>query len=295
MCDVSDFGILPAGRMKTKKFKHCVIIGIGLMGASMARALKKRSLAHEIVGFDHNQKNLRLAKKNKFIDRVAKNLHDELQNADLVVMSVPVFAILGLLKQVADLAKPTALVIDLGSTKVSLVSAADELFLHGNFVGCHPVAGGSAAGPIASQADLFSGKPCFVTPGKRTKSWANASAQKLWRDLGASVITTSAVFHDKGVAATSHLPHVLSFVLIDSVAGAHPKKMIQTIAGASFKALARLASSNPKIWADIFLDNSLYVLEEIRRVKKNLSLIEKLIKKQKRQPLFDYLARVSRL
>ncbi len=280
--------------MKTKKFNRCVIVGIGLMGASMARALKKRGLAQEIVGYDHNKKNLRLAKINKFIDRAAKNLHDELQSADLVILSVPVFSILAILKEIAVRVGPETLVIDLGSTKVSVVSAADTIFLHGNFVGCHPIAGGAEAGPLASQADLFSGKPCFVTPGKRTKSWFISRTEKLWRDLGAHVITTSAAAHDKGVAATSHLPHVLSFAMMDSVAATHAKKMICAIAGASFKALARLASSNPKIWADIFLDNSLYILAEIQGVKKRLSLIEKLIKKQKRQPLLDYLARVSK-
>lgn len=275
-------------------FKNCLLIGVGLMGSSLALDLKRYKIVGDVVGSDVNAGNLRFALRQKIITRAAKNLKIELERADLIILATPVLALVKQIAQIAPHVRDEALVIDLGSTKEKIVHAADRCFLSGNFVACHPMAGSEKSGPKAVVIDLIKGKPCLVTPGKVTKKKFITMAKELWRRVGAHVVVLDAQKHDRLVAACSHLPHVLAFAMLGGVTRGHDHKIIKKIAGASFKSYARIAGSDARMWADIFLDNRQNVLAEISHAQQILNTINTLIKSNDAPALFKLLTQISR-
>lgn len=278
---------------KSVFFKKTVVIGIGLMGTSLARDLLKNHLTKNVVGLDRSRKNLKYASQQGFITDVALS-PETLQDADLVVLSIPVLNLLEVMSTVAPLISPKALVIDLGSTKSSIGKRADQLFQAGNFVGCHPMAGREKSGPQASVEGLFDGAPCIIVPGRTSKKSFVNRATKLWQAIGARTLVMDAAKHDRYVAACSHLPHVLSFSLVSAVGRTITPKDIQKIAGNSFKSYSRIAGSDAKMWADIFLDNQSSVLSKITEFRKELLNMERMIKSRNAQELFDYMDRAAK-
>ena len=277
------------------KFKKVVIIGVGLIGGSMARDLLTKKIADEVVGFDADQKNLNFAVKNKIISRAGKSLDHELKDASLVVLATPVLTIENLLQKIADKISAQTIVMDVGSTKKKIVELADKLFLKGSFVGTHPMAGLEKSGASASQKNLFKNSPTLIVAGKKTKTAHTKKIKALWQLLGARVLNISINDHDRYMAACSHLPHALSFALMRSVGKKIPPAELKKIAGNSFKSYTRISGSDAKMWVDIFIDNQKNTLARINAFQQELKSLEKLILNKDKKNLLNYMQAASQL
>jgi len=276
-----------------KQYEQACLIGVGLIGASLARDLKNKKVVKTIIGFDSDKKNLNLAVKKRVVKR-GSHLKKALATSDLVILAAPVKTIAEQIELFADFIPKKCLVIDVGSTKVDIVKQADRFF-DGNFVGCHPMAGSEKSGAGASLLGLFEDAPCIIVPGKKTKKAMVTSAKQLWQAVGARTVTMDWLEHDRYLAACSHLPHILSFSLMSAVGKRISPKEIKKIAGKSFKSYTRIAGSDAKMWADIFRDNQKNVLNKIYYFKKELEKLEQLVKKGDEKKLMNYIKESSLL
>ena len=251
-------------------FKKVAVIGTGLIGGSIALAIKKNKLAKEVVGVSRHEKSLLAARKMGAIDKGSQDL-SIVRDADLVILAMPVKTILDIAPKVARVISGKAIVCDVGSTKQDILSKLDKLFP--DFIGTHPMAGSEKRGMINASAILFKGSLCIITPGKNTNKLSLTKIKSLWLKLGARTECISASEHDKVVSLVSHLPHIAAFSLINSV----PEKFFK-FAASGLKDTTRIAASDAEVWADIFFSNSKNVLESIKLFKDNLNKIEAAVK-----------------
>ncbi len=239
-------------------FENITIIGVGLIGGSIGLALKKRPSAHKVIGVFHRRVTLKKALKHKAVDIGVMDITSAVRDADLVVLASPVHLIPELAAKVAKSAKPGTIVTDVGSTKEWIVSKIEKLFEASagvHFVGSHPMAGSEHAGVESASEDLFEGSPCIVTKTRRTNSVAFKKVVKFWKSLGLNVKIMTPREHDRTVSLISHLPHAVAFALTGAVTG---KEM--ECAAEGFRDTTRVASSDPELWADIFLTNRKAIL-----------------------------------
>lgn len=268
-----------------KLFKKVAIIGVGLIGGSIGLAIKKKGLACEVVGVGRHRKNLLLAKKRHAIDNASRDI-GILSGADLVILAMPVSAILELAPKISGIISSDSIVSDVGSTKQEIVSRLGKLFP--NYVGAHPLAGSEKQGSVNSQGDLFKGSLCILTPTKNTSRPALVKIKQLWRKLGAEVITLSGQEHDKILSFVSHLPHIAAFSLVNSVPSGYLR-----FASGGFKDTTRIASSDNRLWRDIFLTNRKYLIRAIESFQNNLSVMKQAIIKEDAQALDRILKRAK--
>jgi len=243
------------------RFKKIAIIGVGLIGGSIGLAAKKHGAAKKVVGIFRRRSTLNKALKRKAVDYATLNLRDGVRGADLIILATPVVSIPRIAEELIRCADRGAIITDAGSTKEWLVSKIDNLALRRRdifFVGSHPMAGSEMTGVEFSRPDLFDRASCIVTRSARTNAEALAKVKAFWRSLGARVAEMSPREHDKAVSFISHLPHIVAFGL----AGCVPKESLQ-YAAEGFKDTTRIASSDPELWADIFLTNRKEVLEAL--------------------------------
>jgi len=254
-----------------KIFANTAIVGTGLIGGSIALAMKKKNLCRKIIGVSLHKKSLISAKKIGAIDTGARSL-EIIKGADLVILALPVSAILSLAPKIAKLISKDCLVFDVGSTKAKIVSGLSKLFPL--FVGAHPLAGSEKRGINNARADLFFNSLCILTPVKNTDSSAFAKVKKIWNALGAGVLIMSPEKHDRILGFTSHLAHLLAFSLINAI----PDEFFK-FSSPSFKDATRVAASDSALWKDIIFDNKENVLKAIEEFQKNLEFAKSAIKK----------------
>lgn len=235
------------------RFNKIAIIGVGLIGGSISLAIKKRRLARKVTGVFRRETTLKRALKCKAVDRGVMDIASGVKDADLIILAAPVHLIPGLAAKALKSAKRGAVVTDAGSTKGWIVNKVEGLSGKSpkvHFVGSHPMAGSEHAGVEFATADLFKGSPCIVTKTPRTDAGALRKVSSFWRAVGGRVMVMSPAEHDRTVSLISHLPHVVAFAL----AGAVPVKDM-ACAAEGFRDTTRVASSDPELWADIFLTN----------------------------------------
>lgn len=261
------------------KFRKVIMVGVGLMGGSIAQDFLGQKIAAEVVGFDTNTKNLIEARRLKVVTRAGSALKQELETADLVVLAMPVGEIIAWIKKNARFVLEKTWVMDVGSTKKTILAVADRCFPRGNFVGTHPMAGTEKSGVKASSVNFFKESPCVIVAGKKSAKAFVQKTKSLWRKLGARVYEMGPEKHDQYVAACSHLPHVLAFVLMNSLEGSFSLKFIRKIMGNSFRGMTRISGSDAQMWADIFLHNKLPVRTVIKSFQKKLGYFDKSLKK----------------
>lgn len=249
------------------RLDRVLIIGLGLIGGSFAKALKIRSCVREIVGADRNEDECRLGLELGVIDRVASDLEAEVSAADLIVLAVPVKAMESVLEQIRPWLRLRTLVTDVGSTKGNLVAAARRLFgqLPPTFIPGHPIAGAEKSGVRAADADLFERHKVILTPLPETDPNATLELARLWQAVGAEVLQMEVERHDEVLAATSHLPHLLAFSLVDTLAREEENLDIFRYAAGGFRDFTRIAASDPTMWHDICIANRTAVLAQIER------------------------------
>lgn len=239
------------------------VIGVGLIGGSLARVLREQGEAGEIVGVGRTEKNLARAVELGVIDRYCQDPCEGVRGADLVFLATPVRSIAGVLARIAPFLSPGCIVTDGGSVKEPVVAACEPLMPPGtHFVGGHPIAGTERSGVDASFSTLYKGKRCIVTPTPRTDERALETVVRMWRSAGSEVIQMDAAKHDRIVAAISHLPHMVAYSLVNAVDGYDrlDESIISYSAG-GFRDFTRIASSDPAMWRDIALMNRSALLE----------------------------------
>ncbi|EMP56557.1 bifunctional cyclohexadienyl dehydrogenase/ 3-phosphoshikimate 1-carboxyvinyltransferase [Marinobacter santoriniensis NKSG1] len=246
-------------------FARVAIIGLGLIGGSLACALRQRRLTGEVVGFDKRADELALAAELGVIDRASGSLAEAVQGSDLVVLAVPVRATRSVLEALKPYLDSDAVLTDVGSTKSSFVSDVRAVFgeLSPRVIPGHPIAGSEKSGIRAANPELFSRHKVILTPAPDTNADALERLKSLWEGCGATVLTMSVDYHDEVLAATSHLPHLIAFSLVDTLAGEDENMDIFRYAAGGFRDFTRIAASDPVMWHDIFLSNRDAVLRVI--------------------------------
>ena len=237
--------------------KALAVIGLGLIGGSLARALRAAAQAGEISGYDPDPEQRRRAWELGVIDRVADSAEDAARGADVVVLAVPVLHTAEAARAVRAGLSSTAILTDVGSTKQSVLQDIARVFgtLPSRFVAAHPIAGTEKSGVAASRADLFRGHRVVLTPHGAQDGAALATIRTMWEAVGARVVEMEAGCHDAIFAATSHLPHVLAYAFVDMLTRLENAADIFPNAGGGFRDFTRIASSSPEMWHDIVRAN----------------------------------------
>lgn len=249
------------------------IIGVGLIGGSLARALKRAGACAEVVGCGRDEGALRRAVELGVIDRYQSDPALAVSGADVVVLAVPLGMMEPVLRRIAPALSAGAVITDVGSAKGSVVAAAQAVFgtVPARFVPGHPIAGTEKNGVEASFAELFQGRRVILTPLSDTDAEAHRTVRRMWEQAGAEVVDMAVEHHDEVLAATSHLPHLLAFALVDTLARMHEKAEIFRYAAGGFRDFTRIASSDPKMWRDICLANREAVVAMLDRFSDDLA------------------------
>lgn len=266
-------------------FNKVAIIGIGLIGGSMALDIKKKRLAHQIIGVSRHKSSLIWGKKSRVIDKGSQHL-SIIQDADLVVLATPVNTILKLADVIVRFIRKDCIVTDVGSTKKEIVSKLSKIFP--NYVGSHPLSGSEKRGITNAQADIFKNSLCILTPTKNTPPKVLKKIENLWNQLGARVVVLSPDTHDRILSFVSHLPHVIAFSSI----GVVPDKYLKFGAN-GLKDTTRIALSDSRLWADIFLSNRKNIRKSIESFQDNLSRIKSAINKRDEKTLIKILKKAK--
>jgi cyclohexadieny/prephenate dehydrogenase len=270
------------------------LIGIGLIGSSIARGSRYWGLADEIVVQSRRPETVETAKRLGLGDRYTTDPAEAAEGADLVILSVPVGACGGIAEAIAPRLKPGAIVSDVGSVKASVIKQMQpHLPAHVHFVPAHPVAGTEHSGPEAGFADLFQGRWCILTPPEGTDPEATARVRRLWEGLGSNVEVMAAQHHDMVLAITSHVPHLIAYNIVGTAA--HLEEVTQSevmkFAAGGFRDFTRIAASDPTMWRDVFLNNKEAVMEMLGRFSEDLTALQRAIRFGDGEALFDLFTR----
>lgn len=244
-----------------------LVIGLGLIGGSLAKALKQRRYCQHVIGYDRNPAELEAGLALGVIDEVALDLREAVAGADLVVLAVPVKATDAVLAEIAPVLHAHTLLTDVGSTKGNVVAAAEAAFgtLPATFVPGHPIAGSEKSGVAAADAHLFERHKVILTPTPASSAEATLVIARMWQAVGAQVLQMEVGRHDQVLAATSHLPHLLAFSLVDTLAAEAANTDIFRYAAGGFRDFTRIAASDPTMWHDICLTNGDAILAQLDR------------------------------
>jgi len=247
------------------------VIGTGLIGASVGLAAK-RDAANTVAGFDPDQGALAVAAERGAVDTAAPSLEDAVEGADLAVVAAPVAHLAQTVQAVLAASGEGCSVTDVGSTKARVAAAAAS----SRFVGGHPVCGSEAHGPAHARADLFGGASWFLTPGPQTSPETHRLVHGFVSSLGATPVAVDPSTHDRLVALTSHLPHALANVLVNQAGSARidGHEPLHAAAGGSLRDMTRVAGANPRIWVDIFLENSGALREALGEHRRRIEQLE---------------------
>ncbi|WP_372964025.1 bifunctional prephenate dehydrogenase/3-phosphoshikimate 1-carboxyvinyltransferase [Marinobacter sp.] len=253
-------------------FRRVAIIGLGLIGGSLASAIRKGRLAESVVGFDQRSDELALGVDLGVIDEAAPSLEAAVKGSDLVVLAVPVRATRTVLEQIRPWLGQDTVLSDVGSTKTSFAADVKAVFggMPPRVIPGHPIAGSEKSGIRAANPELFSRHKVILTPADNADADSLARLKVLWEGTGATVLTMSVAYHDEVLAATSHLPHLIAFSLVDTLAGEDENMDIFRYAAGGFRDFTRIAASDPVMWHDIFLSNRDAVLRVIDHFTQDL-------------------------
>lgn len=270
------------------------IVGVGLIGGSLAAALKKARAVGRILGVGRQADELEKARALGLIDE-AVTIEQAAARADLLVLATPIGAIVDGLEQMHAHLLPHTVVTDVGSTKLEITRQA-RLALgaaYPRFVPAHPVAGAEKTGPAAADADLFQQRNIILTPTPETQSTAQKLVRDMWLACGARVLTMSPAEHDELLASVSHVPHFLSSVYMWQVASADNADLRLRLAGSGFRDFTRIAAGSAEVWRDIFFSNKAAILQELTQVQNAFQQAESALRNEDEQALFDFLEKAA--
>lgn len=275
--------------------RRLAIIGVGLIGGSLARALKKVNAVKTVVGYGRNEDNLKKAVQLGVIDIYSLDIKEVVNDADIVVLATPLATADSLFAAMSDSLKQTVVVTDVGSAKGKIVESArgnlGKLFTR--FVPGHPIAGKEASGVEASFAELFDAHRVILTPVADTEHEALNVIIDMWKLTGAEVVSLDVEQHDGILAATSHLPHMLAYALVDCLSGMQERDRIFEFAAGGFADFTRIASSHPSMWHDICFSNREQLLKVMDQFDQHLNSIREAIKNDDSDALLNIFERAK--
>lgn len=274
----------------TTMIDRLAIIGVGLIGGSLARALREAGAVRSVVGIGRSRANLEEALSLGICDEITQDVLEGVKGADMVFISVPVCAIPAVVAEIAPFLSPGCIVTDGGSVKTAIVRECEALMPPGcHFVGGHPIAGTEHSGAAASFAALYRGKRCILTPTERTNPAALEAVASLWRLTGADVCSMEPGHHDRIFAEISHLPHMAAYALVHAVgtADVEGENVLSYTAG-GFRDFTRIASSDPVMWRDIALMNRDAMLASIDGFSASLAELRRRIESRDQAGLTEF-------
>ncbi|MBI4967685.1 MAG: prephenate/arogenate dehydrogenase family protein [Rhodospirillales bacterium] len=280
--------------MSGPRFQRLAIIGIGLMGSSLARAVKRAGLARTVVAADHNPAHCDQARALGLVDDMVADPRQAAKDADLVMICTPVSTYAEIGERMAPALKPGAIVSDIGSVKQAVIRDLGPILPEGvHLVPGHPVAGTEKSGPEAGFAELFDGRWCILTPPPGTDPAATDATRALWEGVGMTVEIMDPGHHDMVLAITSHLPHLIAYTIVGTATNLEESlkgEVIKYSAG-GFRDFTRIAASDPIMWRDVFLNNREAVLEMLQRFNEDLTALQRAIRWGEGQVLEDLFRR----
>jgi prephenate dehydrogenase len=275
--------------------KKLVIFGVGLIGGSVALALKKTKTPVTIVGVGRSTESLQTALDLGVIDADTSDVAAAIKDADLVLIAAPVAQTPAILNAIKPHLKASTVITDAGSTKSDVLQCAKDILgeQFNQFVGGHPIAGAEKSGVSAATADLYMNKNVVLTPTAETAPEAIALVKNLWQACGANVSEMTAATHDGIFAAVSHLPHLLAFALVDDIASRVNAQQLFGFAASGFRDFTRIAGSHPEMWRDISLANRTALLNELDAYQAELARLHDLLEREDGNGLHDLFERAS--
>jgi cyclohexadieny/prephenate dehydrogenase len=275
-------------------FPRITLIGLGLIGSSLARGIQQLGLAGELVATDASPEVRARAAEIKLADRIADDNASAVRDSDLIISCVPVGRASDVAQSIAPHLKPGAIISDVGSVKASVLSAMSEhLPDNVHFIPAHPVAGTENSGPDSGFAELFMNRWCILTPPDGADPAAVEKLSALWSALGANVEIMGAAHHDLVLAVTSHLPHLIAYTIVgtaDELEDVTRSEVLKFSAG-GFRDFTRIAASDPTMWRDVFLTNKDAVLEMLGAFQEDLSKLTRAIRRGDGDTLFEHFTR----
>lgn len=275
-------------------FDRVAIVGLGLIGSSVARAVSAHGIAKTVTGYDASADVRKRAEALGFCDRIAQTPADAVDGAELVILAVPVGATESSVEAIAPHLADSAILTDTGSVKGAVIKqVVPHLPLRVSFVPGHPIAGTEHSGPEAGFAELFDGRWCILTPCERSSEESVDKVTAFWARLGSQVETMTAEHHDIVLAITSHIPHLIAFTIVGTAADLEKVTQSEVIkfSAGGFRDFTRIAASDPVMWRDVFLNNKDAVLDVLGRFSEDLSALQRMIRWDDGKSLEDLFTR----
>lgn len=280
--------------MSQKMFDRIALIGIGLIGSSLARVIRREGLAGEVVISTRSEATLKRAEELNLGDRYMTDAAQAVEGADLVIISVPVGSSGAVAEQIAPALMSGAIVTDVGSTKASVIAQMQpHLPANVHFIPGHPLAGTEKSGPDAGFAELFENRWCILTPLEETDATALETLSAFWRACGSNVDTMDPQHHDMVLAMVSHLPHIIAYNIVGTADDLQTvtKSEVIKYSASGFRDFTRLAASDPTMWRDVCLHNKDAILEMLSRFSEDLASLQRAIRWGDGDKLFDLFTR----
>jgi cyclohexadieny/prephenate dehydrogenase len=279
-------------------YTKIALIGVGLIGSSIAHAARRAKLAAHISGYSPSEKTRARASELGFCDAMHADPKDAVRNADLIVLCAPVGALGSSAQAISEALKQGATVTDVGSVKSAVIRDAGPHIPQGvHFIPGHPIAGTEHSGPDAGFAELFDGRWCILTPIPGTDDAALRRLEEFWGGLGSRVEIMDPKHHDLVLAITSHLPHLIAYNIVGTAADFEEVTQMEVIkfSAGGFRDFTRIASSDPVMWRDVFLNNREAVLEILGRFTEDLSRLQRAIRWGDGDALFELFTRTREI
>jgi cyclohexadieny/prephenate dehydrogenase len=280
--------------MSEPLFDRVALIGIGLIGSSLARVLRRDSPATTIVACARRAETLAAVRQLDLADETTEDPARAAEGADLVVIATPLSAYAEIGRRIAPALRRGAILTDVGSVKEAVIRDLQPSLPEGvHFVPGHPVAGTEHSGPEAGFAELFRGRWCILTPPPETAPEAVSAVTRMWEQAGMRVVTMSADHHDRVLAVTSHLPHLIAYTIVGTATDLEDslKSEVIEFSASGFRDFTRIAASDPVMWRDVFLNNREAVLEILQRFTEDLTALQRAIRWGEGDKLQDLFTR----
>ena len=273
------------------------ILGVGLIGGSLALALKRAGVVESVIGCGRQQANLETALALNVVDEYTTEPGEAVRGADVVVVAAPLGAASRLFSAIKDTLDPQAVLTDVGSAKRCVIDDAEQVFgeIPDNFVPGHPIAGTERSGVEAAFESLFDDHRVILTPLEQTSTDATSTVRTMWESAGAEVLLLDPDHHDEVLAATSHLPHMLAYTLVDTLGRMDEHAAMFRYAAGGFRDFTRIASSDPTMWHDICLANRDALLSALQQFSVELAEVTEFIRKGDSAALKDVFVRAKEI
>jgi prephenate dehydrogenase len=268
------------------------IIGLGLMGGSLAKAVKRYGIAQKVYGFTNSEKNKKEIEELNLVDELV-DLETLKKVSDVIILSIPVDAIISMFPNFLDISENTT-IIDMGSTKEYIIKNIPEK-IRKNFIAAHPMTGTEKNGPKAAIDNLYEGKTVVLCDLEDNSNKHVNKAFRIFQDIGMRIVVMDSHEHDIHACYISHLPHLISFGLANTVMSHQNPKEIIALAAGGFKDMSRIAKSSPRMWGDIFKQNRENMLESIKYFEEQLNLAKNMIKEEKYEELEEWMKKANSL